>query len=126
VAPAPKPTEPKPPQAGGVTPAPRPAKKGSAFFLDPDDAKTLGNIEYMRTPKVVRKTFSTLGGTQAGFETIEQISATEKVELSESPKPARSASASAESAESVAAPERRRASSDMDTFRNMARDLKKS
>jgi hypothetical protein len=26
-------------------------KKDNTFFLNPDEAKTLGNIEYMRTPR---------------------------------------------------------------------------
>ena len=44
---------------GGAAPqAPAPApKSGDAFFLDPDDAKTFGDINYMREVKTVERTF---------------------------------------------------------------------
>ncbi len=28
-----------------------------AFYLEPDDAKTLGDIDFMRTPITIRRTF---------------------------------------------------------------------
>ena len=44
---------------GGAAPqAPAPApKSGDAFFLAPDDAKTFGDIDYMREVKTVERTF---------------------------------------------------------------------
>jgi hypothetical protein len=104
-------------------PEPKPKKEKGAFFLDPDQAKTLGNIDYMRTPVTVKKTFM-----QGAAEIVEQVSAIEKVTLSDSTK-----SAPAESAQSTpdqAAPippitERRRSGSDLDAFRKMARDIKR-
>ena len=33
------------------------AQSSEDFYLSSDDAKTLGDIEYMRTPKAVRRTF---------------------------------------------------------------------
>jgi hypothetical protein len=48
-----------------------------SFFLDPDDSKSFGDIEYMRSSKRVKRSFpSTKWGK--GFEKEEQISATEK------------------------------------------------
>lgn len=44
---------------GGQAPkaaAPKP-KSGDAFFLEPDDAKTFGDISYMREVKTVERTF---------------------------------------------------------------------
>ena len=35
---------------------------GESFFLDADDAKTMGDIEYMRTPKKVKRTFAKTKG----------------------------------------------------------------
>ncbi|NJL99523.1 MAG: hypothetical protein HC924_12340, partial [Synechococcaceae cyanobacterium SM2_3_2] len=94
-----------------------------SFFLDPDDAQTFGNIDYMRTPKSVRKTF--LGGK---IEVVEEISAKEKRILAENgfvpPQPA--ASPPPESSVPTSSPtpsERRRSGSEMDMFRTMARDI---
>ncbi len=100
-------------------------QKGGAYFLDPDDAKTYGDIDYMRTARKVRKTF--MGGS---VEMIEEISATEKRRLNDQ-KPSKSNSetstpAPASPSESATPQfERRRASSEMDLFRNMAKDLGK-
>ena len=39
-------------------PAPQPPQqKGNAFFLEPDDAKTFGNIDYMRKTNTIERTF---------------------------------------------------------------------
>ncbi len=32
-------------------------ESSESFFLSPDDAKSFGNIDYMRTPKKIRRTF---------------------------------------------------------------------
>lgn len=102
-------------------------QKGGAYFLDPDDAKTYGDIDYMRTARKVRKTF--MGGS---VEMIEEISATEKRRLndqapskSNSETSASTPASTSESAAPTPQVERRRASSEMDMFRNMAKDLGK-
>ncbi|GAB4212345.1 MAG: hypothetical protein OHK0012_06450 [Synechococcales cyanobacterium] len=99
------------------------------FFLDPDDAKTLGNIEYMRTLRTVRKTFPKMVGTKKEtLEIIESISASEKVRVNQpegesaTPPVGSSAAGSAEPAVDL---ERRRADNSLDLFRSMARDLNK-
>lgn len=33
-----------------------------SYFLEPDDAKTMGDIDYMRTPKKVKRTFAKTKG----------------------------------------------------------------
>lgn len=47
------------------------------FFLSPDDAQTLGDINYMRTAKRVRKTFPKTLKNKDGFETITEVSSVE-------------------------------------------------
>lgn len=107
-----------------------------AFFLDADDAKSLGNIDYMRTPKTVKKTFPGMAGRE-GFETVEIVSNQEKRVEGEPTKPQFSAptnngngnlrngfSANSES-ETPETNGRRQADSSMDMFRNMAKDIRK-
>ncbi len=99
-------------------------KRGGSYFLDPDEAKTYGDIDYMRTARKVRKTFK--GGKE---EVTEEISATEKRRLEEKGRQQQQTETPTVSAPESSDPtpqlERRRASSEMDTFRNMARDLGK-
>ncbi len=103
--------------------------KSGSFYLDADAAQSLGDVNYMRTPKTVKKSFPKVeGGKKENVERVDIISAMEKKSASE--KPASnfsSASASEVSAQvSAASSERRRADSSMDAFRKMARDMKKS
>lgn len=39
------------------TEAPQPQAKPGAYYLPPDEAKTFGNLEYMRSSKSIRRTF---------------------------------------------------------------------
>lgn len=100
-------------------------KESQAYFLDPDEAQSYGDIDYMRTSKTVRKTF--LGGK---IEVIEEISAKEKrvreergmgKSIAESSTP--SAEANTSTPSSSIPTERRRSGSEMDRFRNMAKDI---
>ena len=47
------------------------------FFLSPDDAQTLGDIEYMRTPKRVRRTFPKTVSNKSGFAVETEVSSNE-------------------------------------------------
>lgn len=47
------------------------------FFLNPDDSMTMGDIEYMRKPKRVRRTFPKTLSNKAGFAVETEVSATE-------------------------------------------------
>jgi len=105
-----------------------------AYFLEPDDAKTLGDLDYMRTAKAVRRSFAkseTLGRTKEGEET-RMISATETRNLLGGESEAKTSSFSAPQAptfgssqSTTPSPERRKTDTGMDMFRNMARNIRK-
>ena len=134
---------PKAPAPKAAAPAP---KSGDAFFLAPDDAKTFGNIDYMREVKTVERTFPK--GKRK--PQVRQVSANSYRNLDSQPfssgpsftaapepktsfgsakpsfgesKPSSSYKPSFPSAPT----EKRRPSSDssMDTFRNMAKNIRK-
>jgi hypothetical protein len=50
------------------------APSGS-FYLDSDEAKTLGNLEYMRTPNTVRRTFAKKAGESEHKEYVQRVTA---------------------------------------------------
>jgi len=90
------------------------------YYLDADSAKTLGDVEYMRKRKKVRRTFPT------GAEVVEEVSSIDKQELTEevAPKnttpeptfePKKTAGGTSAEASSVI----------MDIFRKMAKDIKR-
>lgn len=116
-------------------PAPEPVSKptksksrDNSFFLDPDEAKTLGNIDYMRTPKIVKHTFLDFGATEK-VEVVEQVSSLGKIKLiteeTKIPEATSEQGSNTTSSSSRQTSPRRQAGSDMDTFRNMARNLKR-
>lgn len=105
----------------------QPASK--AFFLSDDEAKTLGDIEYMRTPSKLRRTFPKAAGVEVN-EMVSEISALEKkVQLSKAQgeivNPAPTATSESINLNTEAIAERRRTDNSMDMFRNMARNLNK-
>jgi hypothetical protein len=95
-----------------------------AFFLDPDEAKTMGDIDYMRKARKVKKSFPSTKAWGEGFEVEEEISATQKNGFK--PQQA-SASGSTNPSPEVKGEisQRRKADSNMDLFRNMAKDMRK-
>ncbi|MGB7251341.1 MAG: hypothetical protein WBC73_20575 [Phormidesmis sp.] len=109
-----------------------------AFYLNDDDAKTYGNIEFMRSSKTVRRTFAKKKG-QEHLESVKQISALEAKSVDGKAgmfSPLTQAAASDSSVASVSTPDtgvpksdrpRRRTakSGDMDMFRSMAKDIRK-
>lgn len=119
-----------------------------AYYLNDDDAKTFGNIEYMRSTKVVKRTFAKQKGKEH-MESVRSISATKMTNLDNSettsaPAAAApttfgqapswgsqasttsttSASTASNSAPKTESP-KRNVSTGMDMFRNMAKDLRK-
>ncbi|MBE7381223.1 MAG: hypothetical protein F6J95_007410 [Leptolyngbya sp. SIO1E4] len=106
-------------------------KEGGAFFLDEDDAKTFGDIDYMRSNKVVKRTFARKKGQTEEIESVRQISAMQKQDINEYGVPTQSTPAPTptfENSKSTTEPpkfQRRKGDDSMDMFRNMARDLKK-
>jgi hypothetical protein len=100
-------------------------EKKDAFFLEPDAAKSLGNTEFMRKPVTIKRSFpKTVNG--GGGEFVQQVSSMEKVRLQENGRPATPVKPVTE-AETTAPvdTERRRQDSNLDMFRQMAKDLKK-
>ncbi len=99
-------------------------KQESSYFLDEDSAKTFGDIDYMRTPKAVKKTFPTVNGVK-GAEIVSAFTATEKVDGSKIE--TTSNEPSAQISQSTFDPKKlnTRVDSGMDIFLNMAKDIKK-
>ena len=99
-------------------------KSESSYFLDQDSAKTFGDINYMKTPKAVRKTFPTVNGVK-GAEIVEVVSADQKKEGFESEvissKPAETEVKPSFEPKKIDS----RIDSSMDIFLNMAKDIKK-
>jgi hypothetical protein len=95
-----------------------------SFFLDPDEAKTLGNLDYMRTTKKVRKTYPTTKAWGEGFAEETQTSAMKKVKPT-NPESIETGDVKVPEEVKQEISERRRASSDMDMFRNMAKNIRK-
>ena len=158
---APKPKEQKAPQPKAQKQPkpkkekpPKPQKEETAFFLDPDDAKTYGDIDYMRTAKTIKRTFpKTMGNPNSSKPRIEQVSALGSTRISDAyapdymkATPSKGSTGSTGSANSStpdymkATPyqpdtgvtsdrtsinERRRTDTNMDMFRNMAKDMKR-
>ena len=109
--------------------ASKPAPTSKAFFLNDDEARTLGNVEYMRKAVKIRRTFPKTAGSNVK-EIVAEISSLEKkLELSQAqieivnPAPAAQPESAILNQDAIA--ERRSTDSSMDLFRNMARDLKK-
>jgi len=109
--------------------APAIERAKDAFFLDADDAKTYGNIDYMRSSKTVRRTFAKKRGETEEKESIKKISALESVKLKEKESLASktTASVSQPGFEPTLTPslDRRKVDTNLDMFRNMAKDIKK-
>lgn len=113
-----------------------PAPKPEAFYLDMADARTMGNTEYMKTSKTVRRTFPKTLDQPEELELIQQVSAMDRIVEGETQStmvspfgsvvPEAAPEAAPEAPKAVApAEERRSADSSMDMFRSMARDIKK-
>lgn len=107
----------------------RPRQSG-AFYLTPDDAKTYGNIDYMRTAKTVKRTFARKKGVSEELESVRSISAMDSAMSNEnngSSVQSNQTSNVVNEARVESAPKFQRRSTDtsMDMFRNMARDIKK-
>ncbi|MGG6238068.1 hypothetical protein ACQ4N7_05465 [Nodosilinea sp. AN01ver1] len=102
---------------------------GGAYFLSEDDAKSYGNIEYMRSSKTVRRTYAKKRGETGEKESIRQISALEAKRLQEQGAPVQKLSSSEVSIQPAvkkdASSERRKVDTNLDMFRKMAKDIKK-
>lgn len=119
--PAPKPQAQKP-----QTPSKPQRSRAEAYYLSADDAKTYGDIEFMRSAKAIRRTFpKTKDGKTP--ERIEKISSLEKAaEQGLIPTALNTTTTQSSIEDTLKVAERRKADSSMDMFRNMARDIRKS
>ncbi len=101
------------------------SKKEDSYFLDPDSAKTVGDINYMRKPVTVRRTFPKTK-TGGGGEITLEVSSIEKRELEGVTKAETPTIPETKFEPKI--PERRTAkdSNSMDMFRNMAKEIRKS
>ncbi len=106
--------------------------KPEAYFLDADQAKSFGNIEYMRTAKTVRRTFPKTVGNGGTFERVQTVSTIDvakaaalKAAIDQSKIDVPSTAKSGETPANSEAITRRRSDSSMDMFRKMAQDIRK-
>ena len=102
-----------------------------AFFLKPDDAKTFGNIEFMKKTITIKRTFAKtvaagdLGESVRGVSSME-AKAMKPNEVGKTSKTETTFSSSSSSSSTFK--NDKKSSSDnggMDAFRKMARDIKK-
>ena len=121
--------------------APAPAKKErpaatptakDAFFLDTDSASGMGDVEYMRTVKKVKRTYAKTVDSPQHMEQVKEISALNgKISGGSNASSTASASNSETQPTQQSAPQvdetqqRRKADTSMDMFRNMAKDIRK-
>lgn len=107
-----------------TTPQPKPEKK-EAFFLEADDAKSLGDAEYMRKPLQIKRSFpKTL--TSEGSEVVKEVSAMEIKTVQDNGQPVQQPiAASTPTPVAPANNERRSSDNNLDMFRQMAKEIKK-
>ncbi|MFN3360720.1 MAG: hypothetical protein ACK421_04725 [Pseudanabaenaceae cyanobacterium] len=100
-----------------------------SYFLDPDTAKTLGDINYMRKPSTVRRTFAKTK-TGGGGEVVLQVSSLEKqvVAVQQEAETAANSNNTTPSQFTPRPTDRRTAkdSNSMDLFRNMAKEIRRN
>jgi hypothetical protein len=97
-----------------------------SFFLDSDEAKSMGDIDYMRAARKVRKTFPGTKAWGSAFEQEVEVSATKMVNGNgQKAVPSELFQASSEELKDTGAA-RRTAAADLDMFRNMAKDIRKA
>ncbi len=98
------------------------------FFLSPDEAQTLGDVNYMRKHDKIRHTFPKTLKNPQGFEVVKDISSVEETSMpsfQESSKQSSFSSTTSQSSSmsSISSPKPTPSSSNMDMFRNMARKI---
>ncbi len=123
------------------------SQSGKDFFLDPDEAKTYGDIDFMRQPIQMKKSFPKTLSNPQGSELIEEVSALEKKEISQkglsqnvsntnfqvsnqqTSSPASNVSntpsANFSNTQDPTIKQRRQSDSSIDMFRDMAREINK-
>ena len=105
------------------------------FFLSPDEAQTMGNINFMRKSVRVRHTFPKTLKNPDGFEVVKEISSSEDRSITSFDRSSNSNPASSSISQSTSgsssfnavpsSPKPRPQNTSMDMFRNMARSIGK-
>jgi hypothetical protein len=99
-----------------------------AFYLSNDEAKTLGNIDFMRKPNTIKRSFPKTLNSKKGKEIVRSISSVEENAVDTSVVQPKSISSNGNgngNGTSNVNTERRSVDSNLDMFRKMARDIKK-
>ena len=105
-------------------------KNTGAYYLNPDDAKTFGDIDYMRTSKTVKRTFPK-GGPRVRSVSSDQDVDANAVSQSTASSSTNQTFRPAAPLKDTTAPkvdsssDRRAPDNSMDMFRNMAKDIRK-
>ncbi|GAB4160416.1 MAG: hypothetical protein Fur0046_39540 [Cyanobacteria bacterium J069] len=105
-------------------PAPKNGTRPEAYFLEADDAKTMGNIEYMRSTKVIKHKFPKTAGNGGEFEVEYEVSSSD-ARFGNGLGAASETTPTPPAAKAQEVAQRRTADTGMDMFRNMARDIRK-
>lgn len=105
----------------------RQSKTTDAFFLEPNEAQTFGNLEYMKAAKKIKRTFPKTLDSPEEKEYIQELSAMGRlvngkpqIEIVSVENP----TTETELIDRASTP-RRSAGTDMDLFRKMVKDLRK-
>ncbi|MCL6433852.1 MAG: hypothetical protein K6T90_06470 [Leptolyngbyaceae cyanobacterium HOT.MB2.61] len=101
------------------------SQNSQSYFLEADDARTLGHVNYMRTAKVVKRTFPKTVDSKEEMEVTIEISSLLKRNVSLNGTPDGVNGSQPPTLKVDEAAERRRTDTSMDMFRDMARNLKK-
>jgi len=72
----------KPKDVSVTSPEKKSQSSSSSYFLDEDSAKSLGDVDYMRTAKTVKHTFPKTAGSPKETEQIKLVSSMSAAELS--------------------------------------------
>ena len=99
-----------------------------SYYLDSDSAKSLGNLDYMRSVKTIRRTFPKVEGDKK--EEVEKIKKVSSMSQSEgngiaSPSDSTNSPTPTNSNNPQITTERRKNDTSMDIFRTMAKDIKR-
>lgn len=108
--------------------APKPRRNNSSaasYYLDADDAKTYGDIEFMRSTKSSRRTFpKAKDGSTPEF--VQTVSSLEKAaDQGLIPAALNKTTSQSSLEDTLKVVERRKGDASMDMFRNMAREMRK-
>ncbi|MER3432346.1 MAG: hypothetical protein C4288_02690 [Leptolyngbya sp. ERB_1_1] len=105
----------------------RPPRESNAYFLESTEAQTYGNLEYMKASKKIRRTFPKTAGSPEAIEYIQELSAMGRVVPGQANVDIIAPKVESQSTQSAsdATTQRRKAGSDMDMFRKMAKDIRK-